>query len=121
TWCPVSVRTIDLPIDVTCVDEQNGFGTRRFWLTMIEKPQRAGQCNRIKHVRPDGNDHVYRLRLDQLLAYLLFRCTSVRSRVGHHESSAAFRVQRRIEQLNPKIVRVVRSRQTKRESPTRSD
>ena len=39
---PLAVRAVDLPIDVTSVDEEHGVGTGRLGLAPVEEPQRAG-------------------------------------------------------------------------------
>ena len=83
----------------------------RLSFASVEEPKRAGKRDGVEHVRPDGDHHVHGVRFDELFANFLLGRTGVGGRVGHDEAGAAFVVQRRVEELNPEIVRVVGPRE----------
>ena len=87
-------------------------------LALIEEPQRARQRNGVEHVRPDGDHHVHGLGFDQLLPQFLLGGTRVGGGIGHDETGATLRPQRRIEELNPQIVSVIGAWQTEGKAAT---
>ena len=60
------MRAIDLPVDVTRVDEENL--TRAILrLALVEEPEGDGKPDRVKHVRADRDDRVDGVRFDGFL------------------------------------------------------
>ena len=52
------VRPVDLPEDVSCVNEEHSVLAVGFLLSLVEKPERAWQRDGVEEVRTDRHDHV---------------------------------------------------------------
>ena len=103
---------------VSCVVSPRllGRGARGEGLAFVEEPQRTGQRHGVEEVRADGDHHIDRARLDQLLANLRLAAARIAGRVRHHEAGAASLAQRTVENLNPQIVAVVVAGQAERKA-----
>jgi len=55
---PVTMRTVDLPVDVPSVDEKDGVFARCRGLPFVQDPQRAWQRDRVEHVRSHGDHQI---------------------------------------------------------------
>lgn len=104
---PVSVCPIDLSVDVAGVDEEDGVGTGRGSLSLVQEPEGAGERDGIEHVRPDGDHDIDAPALDELAAEFLLGGAGVGGGIRHDESGAAFGIQRGVEELDPEVVRIV--------------
>ena len=89
------------------VDEQHRVLARGAGLGLVEEPQRHRQGDGVEEVGADRDHHVDRAGLDELLADLLLGVAGVASGVGHDEAGPALGVERRVELLDPQVVRVV--------------
>ncbi len=65
------MRAVNLPVNVARIDEKNGVGAGGFGFAFVKKPQGARKDDGVKHVRPDGDYHVYSARFDKLTADVL--------------------------------------------------
>ena len=87
-----------------------------FFFSPVEEPERHRQGDRVEHVRPDGDHDVHRAVFNELPAEFLLRGAGIGGRIGHDEASSTTVVQRRVEELNPQVVRVVGARQAEWEA-----
>src|SRR5579883_512107 len=69
----LTVRSVDLPVNVACIDKKHAILARRPSFPLVKEPERAGQRHRIKEIRTDRNDHIHALLLQQLAADLQLR------------------------------------------------
>ena len=98
---------VDLAIDMTRINKEHGVGPLALSFAPIEEPQRTRERHRIEHVRTNGHHDIDRFGFNKPLAQLLLAAARVGSRVGHDKASTTFVVERRVEKLNPQVVRVV--------------
>lgn len=105
---PLAVGAVDLAVDVAGVDEEDGAGPDGLRFSPVQEPERAGQRHSVEHVGAHGDHRVHGPTLDELPADVGLRVARVRRGVGHDETRAAPFVQRRVEELYPEIVGVVR-------------
>ena len=87
-----------------------------FDLPSIQKPQGAGKRDGVEHVRADGEHHIDGCWVRSVVCGSPVGTAGVGGGVRHDKSGAAFFIQRGVKELNPEIVRVVRARQSERDS-----
>ena len=57
--CPVSVGSVDLVVDLACINKQHLVSPLGVLLAPVKEPERDGQGDGVEHVPTDGDDHVY--------------------------------------------------------------
>ena len=95
------------------VDKEYGVFAGGAPFAPVQKPEGAGQGHGQEKVGANGNHHVHRFGLDELLADVQFGLAGVAGGVGHDKTGPAVLVEGAVENLNPQIVGIVHPRQAK--------
>src|SRR6056297_1680602 len=113
----VAMSAVDLAVNGSGIEEQDGILPLRPALPLVEKPQGARQRDRVEHVRPDRDDDIDAAILDQLLPDKLLRAPRIPCRVCHDEACTPLIIQRRMKKLYPEVVGVIGPWDAMREAP----
>ena len=93
---------VNLGEDVPGIDEEDAV----VGLGLVEEPERGRERDRVEHVRGQRQHGVDEVLLDQGAADVGLGMARVGRGVGHDERSAALRLQRGGEEIDPKVIRV---------------